>query len=134
MGQKIRCHNCSIKLWGNNWQFTLKATPFMLNKWPCKLKFDEKQSKHANLVQENGFPNLKWLPCFDGKCLQWGPTLHKFPIKGWEMVNMFSTLKVHKVILSHWGLYELHWYIVASHLHYVMQHDIDAWHGIRWGC
>jgi hypothetical protein len=53
----------------------VRAIPPMFNMWPCKLKLDEKKSKHVNLVQQNGF----------------GPTiLHNFLglIKGTTKLNI----------------------------------------------
>ncbi len=33
----------------------VRATPPVLNMWPCKSKLDEEKSKHAGLAQQNGF-------------------------------------------------------------------------------
>jgi hypothetical protein len=54
-----------------NWSETLfssvRGTPLVLSMWPCKGQIDDAKSKHAGLVQQNGF-DLAFVHSLPGDC------------------------------------------------------------------
>jgi hypothetical protein len=58
-----------------------------------------KKIKTCQFGSRKWFHKHKMIAMFWWQVLTTRPTLHKFPIKGWKKVNMFLTLRVHKVIL-----------------------------------
>jgi len=76
-------------------------------------------------------PSIKWLSSFDYKCLQ-GLAL-KFSKRFGRGKYDFFTSTIHRVALSHWGLY--HEFSVLWHSSFisVLQHDINVGHDVGWG-